>query len=100
MGQTLLANQFVAGLRPDLKRKLIGVEGALEDLILKARFEEAKSRELESEKGRDQVTPKEPAPKPKPQTKKTPSTEPSSDSASSVLTTGDTTGAVGTRTSR
>ena len=27
MGQTLLANQFVAELCPELKRKLIGVEG-------------------------------------------------------------------------
>ena len=46
MGQTLLTNQFVSGLRSDLKRKLIGVEGGLEELILKARFEEAKGREL------------------------------------------------------
>ena len=46
MGQTLLANQFVAGLRPDLKRKLIGVDGSLEELVLKARFEEAKGREF------------------------------------------------------
>ena len=62
MGQTLLANQFVAGLRPDLKRKLIGVEGVLEELILKARFEEAKSRELEPGKSQDRVTTKGPAP--------------------------------------
>ena len=43
MGETLLTNQFVAGLHPELKRKLVGVDGGL---ILKARFEEAKGREL------------------------------------------------------
>ena len=53
MGQTLLANQFVAGLRAELKRKLIGVEGGLDELILKARFEEAKSQELTQERARD-----------------------------------------------
>ena len=53
MGQTLLANQFVAGLRPELKRKLIGVEGSLEELILKARFEEAKGHEFAVEKSRN-----------------------------------------------
>lgn len=42
MGQILLANQFVAGLRLELKRKLIGVDGTLEELVLKAPFEEAK----------------------------------------------------------
>ena len=49
MGQTLLANQFVTGLRSELKRKLIGVEGGLDELILKARFEEAKTQELTQE---------------------------------------------------
>ena len=46
MGQTLLANQFVAGLRPYLKRKLVGVDGSLEELVLKARLEEVKGREF------------------------------------------------------
>ena len=50
MGRTLLANQFVTGLRPDLKRKLIGTEGSLEELVLKARFEEAKTRDLVGDK--------------------------------------------------
>ena len=45
MGETLLVNQFVTGLRADLKRKLIGTEGSLDELVLKARFEEAKTRE-------------------------------------------------------
>ena len=46
LARTLLANQFVTGLHPEFKRKLIGVECSLEELILKARFEEAKGREL------------------------------------------------------
>ena len=49
LARTLLTNQFIAGLHSELKRKLIGVEGDLEELILKARFEEAKGRELTSE---------------------------------------------------
>ena len=52
MGQTLLVNQFVTGLRADLKRKLIGTEGSLDELVLKARFEEAKTRELVGDKPR------------------------------------------------
>ena len=36
MGQVLLANQFVAGLHPELKSKLMGVDGTLEELVLKA----------------------------------------------------------------
>ena len=49
MGQTLLVNQFVTSLCQDLKRKLIGTEGGLEELVLKAWFEEAKTRELGSD---------------------------------------------------
>ena len=48
MGQTLLANQFVTGLRVDHKRKLIGTEGSLDELVLKARF--GKTRELVGDK--------------------------------------------------
>ena len=50
MGQTLLVNQFVTGLLPHLKRNLIGVEGGLDELILKARFKEAKTREFTTPK--------------------------------------------------
>lgn len=39
MGQTVLANQFVAGLRSDLKTKVVGTEGTFEQLLVKARFE-------------------------------------------------------------
>ena len=46
MSQTVLANQFISGLRPDLKAKVVGTEGKLEQLVMKARFEEAKKREL------------------------------------------------------
>ena len=51
MGQILLANQFVAGLCPELKWKLISVDGSLEELVLKARFEEAKGREFAGQVG-------------------------------------------------
>ena len=46
MGQSVLANQFITGLRPDLKSKVVGTEGGLDKLLLKAWFEEAKKREL------------------------------------------------------
>ena len=48
MGETILANQFVAGLLPGLKSKLVGSEGTLGQLLAKARFEEAKSKELKA----------------------------------------------------
>ena len=66
LAQTLLTNQFVAGLRQDLKRKLIGVEGGLEELILKARFEEAKGRELAPEASRSPAVTKSYTPRSKP----------------------------------
>ena len=44
--KTVLASQFVAGLRPHLQAKVVGMEGGLDQLVLKARFEEAKSKEL------------------------------------------------------
>lgn len=46
MGQSVLANQFVSGLRANIKAKVAGMEGALEQLLAKARFEEAKVRDL------------------------------------------------------
>ena len=39
-------NQFISGLRADLKVMVVGMEGNLEQLLVKARFEEAKKREL------------------------------------------------------
>ena len=46
MGQSVLANQCVSGLRPELKSKVVGFEGNFEQLLVKARFEEAKLRDL------------------------------------------------------
>lgn len=46
MGQRVLACQFVAGLHPDIKEKLVGVDGSFDSLLIKARFEEAKQKEL------------------------------------------------------
>jgi len=46
VGQIMLANQFVSGLRGDLKSRVVGTEGNLEQLLVKVRFEEAKNREL------------------------------------------------------
>ncbi len=42
----MLANQFVSGLRPELKSRIVGLEGNLETLLTRARFEEAKLRDL------------------------------------------------------
>ena len=46
MGKSVLASQFVAGLNPVLKPKVAGTEGEFEALLVKARFEEAKLRDL------------------------------------------------------
>ncbi len=46
MGQSVLTYQFVAGLRADIKAKVAGREGGFEELLVKARFEEAKLRDL------------------------------------------------------
>ena len=46
MGQSVLANQFVSGLQLELKSKVVGFEGNFEQLLVKARFEEAKLRDL------------------------------------------------------
>ena len=46
MGQSILANQFTAGLLPEIKVKLAGCEGTFEHLLSKARFEEAKLRSM------------------------------------------------------
>ena len=46
MGQSVLAYQFVSGLLPQIKMKLAGVEGSFDQLLVKARFQEAKLRDL------------------------------------------------------
>ena len=42
----MLSNQFVVGLRPELKTKMVEMEGSFEELLIKSRFEEAKNREV------------------------------------------------------
>ena len=42
----MLVSQFVAGLLPGIKLKLAGVEGSLDELLIKARFQEAKLQNL------------------------------------------------------
>ena len=44
MGRSVLVNQFTAGLLPHLKEKLVGEEGTFDQLLIKARFEEAKKK--------------------------------------------------------
>ncbi len=46
MGRSVLACQFVAGLRNTIKAKVAGVDGEFKQLVVKARFEEAKLRDL------------------------------------------------------
>ena len=50
MGQTVLANQFISGLHPELKKEVVGTDGNLEQLLVKARFEETKRKELMTNK--------------------------------------------------
>ena len=46
MARTMLANQFAVGLRQKIKIKVAGIEGNFEQLLAKAKFEEAKLRDL------------------------------------------------------
>ena len=46
VGQMVLANQFISGLRHELQAKVVGMEGTLDILVLRTRFEEAKAKEL------------------------------------------------------
>lgn len=46
VGQIVLVNQFVAGLRAELQAKVVGVEGSMDEIVAKAQFEEAKFKEL------------------------------------------------------
>ena len=42
----LLTNQFVTGLREDIKIKVVGVERSFDQMLTRARFEEAKLWDL------------------------------------------------------
>ena len=46
ISKSILCNQFVAGLLPGIKIKVAGTKGSFETLLTKARFEEAKLRDL------------------------------------------------------
>ena len=48
MGKVALASQFVTGFWEDIKAKLAGCDGDLDQLLVKARFEEAKIKDLGS----------------------------------------------------
>ena len=52
MGRAVLTNQFLSGLQPELKSKLAGQEGSFDQLLARARFEEAKQREFAAERER------------------------------------------------
>ena len=45
LGKSVFCNQFDAGLEPGLHKKLTGVDGNFEELVCKARFEEAMWKE-------------------------------------------------------
>ena len=46
MRRSVLAYQFVAGLLPEIKLKLAGTDGSMDELLVKARLQEAKLRDL------------------------------------------------------
>jgi len=52
MGQMVLAYQFVAGLKPEIRFKIAGNKGTVDQLLLKARLEEAKLWDMQPFQGR------------------------------------------------
>lgn len=56
-GKRVLVNAFVAGLLPYLHTRLAGASGTFDELLLRARFEEAKRNEVPSEKSRNDYPP-------------------------------------------
>ena len=46
LGRSVLAYQFVPGLTVALRSKVAGVEGTFDEFLVKARFEEAKTRDI------------------------------------------------------
>ena len=62
LARTVLAYQFVAGLKPNLKSKLAGVEGTFDQLLVKARFEETKASDMSLvTKTQSKETPRKPS---------------------------------------
>jgi hypothetical protein len=39
VGQIVLVNQFVSGLRSELQAKVVGVEGGMDEMVARSRFE-------------------------------------------------------------
>ena len=65
LGRTVLAYQFVAGLKPNFKPKLAGVEGTFDQLLVRIRFKKAKACDLSlvtttSTKPQSNETPRKP----------------------------------------
>jgi hypothetical protein len=58
VGQIVLVNQFVSGLRSELQAKVVGVEGGMDEMVARARFEETKFRELSTPTPRKTYSPK------------------------------------------
>ena len=56
MGKQILVNQFVLGLDYPLKKKLAGVEGSFEEIVCKARFEEARRADLAESSRKERQT--------------------------------------------
>ena len=47
IGQILLAYQFIAGLKPEIRLKVVGHQGFFKQLLMKARLKEAKLCDLQ-----------------------------------------------------
>ena len=46
IGRSVLVSQLIAGLKPVLKTKVAGIEGNFNEILVKARFKEAKFHDL------------------------------------------------------
>ena len=51
-GESMLTLKFVAGLRSELQERMTTTDGTLEEVLVKARFEEARCRELKTSQDR------------------------------------------------
>ena len=71
----VLANKFISGLWPELQAKVVGMEGTMDALVLRARFEEAKAKELAAVRTN---------PERKPTTTETTSVKPQSEASTST----------------
>ena len=67
MGKFVLASQFASGLLPEIKAKVAGSKGDLDTLLAKARFEEAKLRDLAVGQNKPRKFPASPVVPPQPE---------------------------------